>query len=101
LSSEDFNYLSTVYYQRAGRQEKHVCGCEGTVAGMGSHTLAFVGWVFHFSSLSLCSKNFIFIVSLSFLFGLLVTVEACYSAGRIEAVSCPNTPPLDKRTALS
>jgi hypothetical protein len=25
-----------------------VCGCEGTVAGKGSHTLAFVGWLFRF-----------------------------------------------------
>jgi hypothetical protein len=25
-----------------------VCGCEGTVAGKGSHTLAFVGWVSFF-----------------------------------------------------
>ena len=33
---------------QAGRQEKHVCGCEGTVAGKGSHTLAFVGWLFRF-----------------------------------------------------
>ena len=30
------------------RQKKHVCGCEGTVAGKGSHTLAFVGWLFRF-----------------------------------------------------
>jgi len=74
LGSKDFNYLSTVYYQRAGRQEKHVCGCEGTVAGKGSHTLAFVRWQFPFSFLSLCSKNFIAIVSLSFFLGLLVTV---------------------------
>jgi len=29
LGSENFNYLSTVCYQRAGRQKKHVCGCEG------------------------------------------------------------------------
>ena len=73
LSSEDFNYFSTVYYQRADRKKKHVCGCEGKFAGKGSHTLAFVGWVFLFS-LFLCSKNFIVILSLSFFLGLLVTV---------------------------
>jgi len=33
------------------------------------------------------------------LFGL--TVDGLLTAGRIEAVSCPNTPPLDKRTAQS
>jgi hypothetical protein len=42
---------------QAGRQEKHVRGCEGTVAGKGSHTIAFVRGLFPFSSLSLCSKN--------------------------------------------
>jgi hypothetical protein len=57
LSSEDFNYLSTVYYQRVGRQKKHVCGCEGTVAGKGSHTLAFVGWVFLFSLFLWLNRN--------------------------------------------
>jgi len=30
------------------RQKKHVCGCEGMVAGKGSRTLAFVGWLFRF-----------------------------------------------------
>jgi hypothetical protein len=65
MGSGYFNYLSTGYHQRAGRQEKHVCGCEGMVAGKGSYTLAFVSWVFLFS-LSLCSKNFIVIQSLSF-----------------------------------
>jgi len=48
LSSEDFNYFSTVYYQRADRKKKHVCGCEGKFAGKGSHTLAFVRWHFPF-----------------------------------------------------
>ena len=47
---------------QAGRQEKHVCGCEGTVAGKGSHTIAFVRGLFPFSSLSLCSKFIIVVV---------------------------------------
>jgi hypothetical protein len=41
-------------------------------AAKGSSTLSFVVG-FPFSSLSLCSNNFIVIVQLSFLFGLLVT----------------------------
>ena len=47
---------------QAGRQEKHVRGCEGTVAGKGSHTIAFVRGLFPFSSLSLCSKFIIVVV---------------------------------------
>jgi hypothetical protein len=84
LGSEYFNYLSTVYYQQAGRLKKHVCGCEGTVAGKGGHTLAFVGWVFLFSSLSLCSKNFIVILSLSFFLGLLVTIGDKFRCGPLD-----------------
>ena len=55
---------------QANRQEKHVRGCEGTVAGKGSHTIAFVRGLFPFSSLSLCSK---FIIVVVFFLGLLVT----------------------------
>jgi len=29
-------------------QKKHVFGCEGTVAGKGSQTLAFVSWAFYY-----------------------------------------------------
>jgi hypothetical protein len=47
---------------QADRQEKHVRGCEGTVAGKGSHTIAFVRGLFPFSSLSLCSKFIIVVV---------------------------------------
>jgi predicted membrane protein len=36
-----------------------VCGCEGTVAGKGSHTLAFVGWVFHFLFCLYAAKIFL------------------------------------------
>jgi hypothetical protein len=54
-------------------QKKHVCGCEGMVAGKGSHTLAFVGWLFHFLLLSLCSKNSMFNRVVGCFFGLLVT----------------------------
>ena len=47
---------------QANRQEKHVRGCEGTVAGKGSYTIAFVRGLFPFSSLSLCSKFIIVVV---------------------------------------
>jgi len=63
---------------QAGRQEKHVRGCEGTVAGKGSHTIAFVRGLFPFSSLSLCSK---FIIVVVFFLGLLLTVKYKSSSG--------------------
>jgi hypothetical protein len=35
-----------------GRKEKQVCSSEGTVAGMGCYTLAFVRWLVSFFFLS-------------------------------------------------
>jgi hypothetical protein len=72
-----------VNFQFEGWGKKHVCGCEGTVAGKGSHTLAFVRLAFSlFPSLSLCSKNFLFHrVGVCFL-GLLVTFSI---SGRFNA----------------
>ena len=71
---------------QAGRQEKHVRGCEGTVAGKGSHTIAFVRGLFPFSSLSLCSK---FIIVVVFFLGLLVTVT-CMKRWAFQGTSLSN-----------
>jgi len=44
--------MNSIIYQQfiliGGSAKKHVCGCEGTVVGKGSHTIAFVRWFFNF-----------------------------------------------------
>ena len=54
--------------------KKHVCGCEVTAEGEEQLNSCFCGLAFPFSSLSLCNKNFPFILSLVCFFGLLITV---------------------------
>jgi asparagine N-glycosylation enzyme membrane subunit Stt3 len=51
-----------------GWQKKHVCGCEGMVAGKGSHTLAFVGWIFLVFFFVFMQQKFLYhyVVCLSF-----------------------------------
>jgi hypothetical protein len=57
---------------RVGREKSMCVAAKGRLQGRAT-TLLLCAVGFPFSSLSLCSKNFIVIVSLSFFFGLLVT----------------------------
>jgi hypothetical protein len=76
--------ISIIYQQfiingRVGKKSMCVVA-KGRLQGRAA-TLLLLWAGFPFSSLSLCSKNFIVIVSLYFFFGLLVTVAAMFCAG--------------------
>ena len=77
-------------------QKKHVFGSEGTVAGKGSHTVAFVRGLFPCFHFCLYAANYP--LSLVFL-RLCLTVGGMKSC-RLRAISCQVTQKLKRDTTL-